>query len=248
MTDIAEGVAVLIDLMEQDEKKKCEYKPKKNEWKCNLAGDGGRLATNITKHCGIPKPAVPTSLAGVTTDVWPSQAHHLIPWQQLEKHPVAQWLSSDKGKLRDHNSYDVDHGNNGKFMPYASALTDWAGATKTKKRKIVEAVMSEAGIQLHQGPHSYKPYGVGEEGYKTRVGEDLVEINGNSMDHYSAQPPCKDCKDKEEAKKKAPRRNVVRFMDKASTLLEGDINAGKIYVSRRAAEFVEAGGVLGGDA
>ncbi|HUK20257.1 MAG TPA: AHH domain-containing protein [Gemmatimonadales bacterium] len=250
MTETVEGIAALVDMMEEDEK--CKYKPDEHDWTCTLDGDPTRLARNITKHRSIKKPRVVITLASVSDDVWPSQAHHLIPWQQLQKHAVTQWLSDAPSKapkkLLKPNGYSVDHGNNGKFMPYASDLTDWSGATKTKKRKIVEKLMSIVGIQLHQGPHSYKPYGVGEEGYKTRVGEYLAKIHNNSVDHYAAKPPCTDCKDKSKGGKQSPRRNVVDYMDKASEGLEGDIDGGRIYVSRRAADFVEAGGALGDDA
>ena len=239
---MCEGVAMLVELMVKETV--CEHKPEAQKWVCKLDGESTRLAGNITDHKDIPKPSVPARLSGVTSDSWPSQAHHLIPWQQLLKHPVTQWLAKKKQKLRGDNDYSVDHGNNGKFMPYASDLREWSGANTDRKRAIVEAVMTAAGIQLHQGPHSYKPYGVGEDGYKTRVGEYLDAIKANSHDHFSAKPPCEDCKNKADGKKLPPRRNVVRYMDGASKFIEGDIDTGKIFVSRRAAEFVAAGGVL----
>lgn len=244
MTQVGESVTVAL-IIDSNEQVKCEFQPPEYTWKCTLDGDSGRLAQNITTHRGVAKPGVPAKLADVTNDRWPSQAHHLIPWQQLEDHQVTQWLTKDKGKLYSHNGYSVDHGKNGKFMPYVSDLPEWSGASTARKREIAEEVMGRARIQLHQGPHSYKPYGVGEEGYKTRVEEYLAKIHKTARDHYAAEPPCEDCKSKSQAGKFPPRRNAVRAMDQASLNLELDINAGRIFVSRRAAEFVAAGGAVG---
>jgi A nuclease family of the HNH/ENDO VII superfamily with conserved AHH len=246
MAEMSEGVAALLDLMEEDVK--CEFKPKDETWTCILEGDADRLGRNIKKHREIKKPQVPKTLADVSSDSWPSQAHHLIPWQQLDKHPVIQWLAESKQKLLKDTYYSVDHGRNGKFMPYASDLPEWSSSSAAKKRKIAEKVMQKAGIQLHQGPHSYKPYGVGEEGYKTRVAEYLDAIHDDSGDHYVSDPPCKDCKAKSKGGKRSPRANVVRYMDAASGFIETDINVGRVFVSRRAADFVEAGGLVGDDA
>jgi hypothetical protein len=244
MTEVGEGVAVVVATMEQPQK--CQYEPPDTDWKCKLEGSSESLAHNITDHCGIVKPSTPASVQDVSSSSWPCQAHHLIPWQQLKSHPVTQWVAQSPpeaaGKLLKDNDYSVDHGNNGKFMPYASALTEWSTASATQKRKLVEAVMGAAGIQLHQGPHSYKSYGVGESGYKTRVKEYLDRINANSLDHAEE---CPECKEKSQADQVPPRRNVVTFLDKVSERLEVDINLARIFVSRRAAEFVAAGGVTG---
>ena len=55
-------------------------------------------------------------------------------------------------------------------MPYASALSDWSGASDTKKEAISNAVMKAAGIQLHQGAHSYEPYNDGQEAIQDASG------------------------------------------------------------------------------
>ncbi len=246
MTEVGEGVAVVVAAMQEPQK--CQYEPANTSWKCKLAGSSESLAKNLTDHCGILKPSTPTSVKDVSSTSWPCQAHHLIPWQQLQSHPVTQWVAQSPpevaGKVLKDNDYSVDHGNNGKFMPYASSLAEWGTATTAQKRKLVEAVMGAAGIQLHQGPHSYKSYGVGESGYKTRVKEYLDRIHANSLDHIQVAK-CQDCQSKSQDGKVPPRRNVVTFLDKASERLEVDINLGRVFVSRRAAEFVAAGGVVG---
>jgi hypothetical protein len=244
VTQVGEGVVVVVALMQQPQK--CEYKPPNTNWKCKLEGSSESLSKNITDHCYVVKPATPTSVTGVSSRSWPCQAHHLIPWQQLQKHDVTQWVAMSPpkapAKLLADSNYSVDYGNNGKFMPYASSLSEWSTANTAKKRQLVEAVMSAAGIQLHQGPHSYKSYGVGEDGYKTRVAEYLDRINMNGLDHIQV---CEDCKAKSSDGKVPPRLNIVDFLDKASERLEVDINLGRVFVSRRAAEFVAAGGVVG---
>lgn len=247
MTEIAEGIAILLEFMEKDAEQKCEYQPKNTSWKCKLDGDSGSLRQNLWDHCGVPEPEQITSVSQLGSRAWPSQAHHLIPWQQLKKHEVTQWLSANPPKgekvLYADNDYSVDHGNNGKFMPYSSALAEWGSASSKEKERLSRKVMREAGIQLHQGPHSFKGYGVGEAGYKTRVAEYLARIHGNSVSHYTP-PECQDCKGKKQAGLVPPRRNVVRYMDKASERLEIDINTGRIFVSRRAAGFAADGGIL----
>jgi A nuclease family of the HNH/ENDO VII superfamily with conserved AHH len=244
MTEVGEGVAVVVATMEQPQK--CEFKPDETTWTCKLDGDSDLLGKNLTRHCGVVKPSVPKTVKDVSSSCWPCQAHHLIPWQQLEKHPVTQWVakSPPKGasKVLDDTRYSVDHGKNGKFMPDCWRLEEWAGATEAGKRKVAEAVMGAVGIQLHQSAHSYKSYGVGEAGYKTRVAEYLDRINANALDHIKI---CPECREKSQDGKVPPRDNVVVFLDKTSERLEVDINLGRIFVSRRAAEFVAAGGVTG---
>jgi len=244
MTEVAEGIAVLVAAMNLDQK--CEHKPPDAKWQANLEGNSDHLTDNLWRDRGVPKPTTPLSVKQVSSRVWPSQAQHLIPWTQLKKHPVTQWLKetppAGSSVLWADNDYSVNHGNNGKFMPYASGLTEWDGANAVEKEELVNTVMRAAGIQLHQGPHSSKHYGVGEDGYKSRVAEYLQRIHDNSLKHC---PPCKDCEGKKQATKLPPRRNVVRFVDLASERLEIDINMGRIFVSRRAAAFVAGGGVTG---
>src|SRR2546425_2870789 len=144
------------------------------------------------------------------------------------------------------NDYCVDDWQNGKFMPYASMLPEWSATSSTTERlRLRRIVMEKAQMQLHQGPHSFKAYVAGGTGYKSRVDEYLKAITNNSIGHYKAEPPCPDCKSKEQAGYVAPRRNVVRFVHKASERLEIDINIGKIFVSRHAAEYAAAGGAMG---
>lgn len=251
MAEIGEGVALLVELMEQPQK--CGYEPPQTQWRCKLDGDSGSLTQNLKDHCGIVQPVTPASVNDVTPRRWPSQAHHLIPWQQLRKHPVTQWLAESPpkaaGKVLKDNDYSVDHGKNGKFMPYASSLAEWPSANTDMRRKLSETVMAAAGIQLHQGPHSYKSYGVGEDGYKSRVAEYLQRIHESAIDHAwvddggKAVILCEECHAKSRNGKVPPRRNVVDFMDMASTRLEVDINTARVFVSRRAAAFVASGGV-----
>lgn len=247
MTQMGEGVAFLAREVEREQE--CEHPDEKVVWKCKLDGKSSSLEKNLWDHCGVPKPANVPSVKLVTYSSWPSQAHHLIPWQQLRKHPITQWLAEKPPKaparLWADNDYSVDHGMNGKFMPYVAALAEWKHANGAEKQELAEVVMGAAGIQLHQGPHSYKEYGVGEAGYKTRVAEYLQYIHRETLNHYHGPPACEDCAEKAQAKKLPPRRNVVRFVDRASSRLEIDINMGRIFVSRRAASFAGDGGVMG---
>jgi len=248
MTEIAEGVAVVIQMMEA--KQSCEFKPPgPPEWVCDLNGDAARLGANLSQV--VPRPLPCASEADLSLECWPYQTHHLIPWQQLESHAVTQWLAKSptgKGvpkKMYADNDYCVDDWHNGKFMPYASMLPEWQAATSASERlRLRRVVMEKAQMQLHQGPHSFKAYAAGEAGYKTRVAEYLKAITNHCGGHYTQEPPCPDCKSKEQAGKVAPRRNVARFVHKASERLEIDINTGKIFVSRHAAEYAAAGGVM----
>ena len=103
--------------------------------------------------------------------------------------------------------------------------------------------MGLANIQLHQGRHSSSNrYGVGEAPYKERVKHYLKKIKNSAVSHYAGVRPCSDCKSKQQANKYPPRENIVRYIDKASYCIELDINKSRIFVSRIAAEFAEAGG------
>lgn len=227
---------------------KCELKPPgPPQWVCDLAGDATRLGRNLSEY--VPEPLPCPSEASLSLGCWPYQTHHLIPWQQLAKHPVTQWLKETPEKgipqmMYGDTDYCVDSWENGKYMPYASILPEWQGASTKEKLRLRRIVMEKAQMQLHQGPHSFKAYVAGEEGYKTRVDKYLKEVIRDASGHYKKDPPCPDCKDKKQAGKVAPRRNVVRMVHGVSQKLEIDIIKGKIFVSRQAAEYAAVGGVM----
>lgn len=248
MTEVGEGVAIVAAYIAED--KKCEYEPPNTNWTCKLDGDGGRLANGL-EAIGVPKPPTPTKIEDVSYTCWPAQAHHLIPWQALAKHQVTQWLAKTPpkkagvpGKVIKDTDYNVDHGNNGKFMPDSMHLPGWKTASAAKKTELSKMVMGAAGIQLHQGRHTATKYGNAEAGYHTRVKEYLAKIDLLSLEHITVTQ-CKDCKDKIEDGKVPPRANTIRYLDKASERLEVDINLRRIFVSRRAADFDLGGGVTG---
>jgi len=164
----------------------------------------------------------------------------LIPHLQLKDHPVSKWLKESSFLYAD-TKYNVDHSNNGKWMPYASSLPEWT--TTTDKKTLMFKVMRLANIQLHQSRHSSgNAYGVGEAPYKQRVAEYLDKIRSNSVSHYAGNPKCDDCDGEKQSGKYPPRNNTVRHVDKASSCIEKDIIECRIFVSRIAAEFAEAGG------
>lgn len=239
MTQIGEGVAIFQVVIDEDDK--CQYKPEDQDWLANLNGSGEALA----QHLGTKPYAA--SEADLSATAWPSQAHHLIPHLTLKSHPLAQWLKSSDMLFAD-TYYNVDHENNGKWMPYASGLPEWVrGATnrtdRERNRALMFKVMSLARIQLHQGRHSSSNrYGVGEAPYKERVKQYLKKIKNNAVSHYAGKNACNDCKSKKFNDKFPPRDNLVRYVDKASELVEKDINQCRIFVSRIAAEFAETGG------
>lgn len=243
MTQIALPTAFVTFV---DEKVKCDYKPKNEKWRANLTGSGTALATQLEKKQAKPEAGSESELSA---SKWPSQAHHLIPHKTLNDHDASGWLNKSKSgsQLYADTKYNVDHRNNGKWMPYASSLPEWVtGATNTadraSNRKLMIKVMRLAKIQMHQGRHSTKnKYGVGKMGYKERVKQYLDKIDNNGVSHYTGQNACEDCI--EHKGKYPPRDNSVRYVDKASKFIEEDIKACTIFVSRIAAEFVAAGGI-----
>ncbi|MCF6324271.1 MAG: AHH domain-containing protein [Gammaproteobacteria bacterium] len=236
----------LVALMEND--KKCEYKPEKEKWRANISGSGTKLALQLSIKQAKP---VADKESQLSSSHWPSQAHHLIPHVMLNEHKVSDWLNESKkgSKLFADTKYNVDHRNNGKWMPYASSLPEWkTGATKKADRAsnkvLMFKVMQLAKIQMHQGRHSASnKYGIGEVPYKKRVSQYLDKIENNAASHFSGKRACEDCKGKKLDGKYPPRDNSVRYVDKASKLIEKDIKDCKIFVSRIAAEFIEAGGI-----
>lgn len=237
------GEAVLVAMLSSDEKDgKCEFKPDQTDWKANLDGDAGRLGSSLGNQ-----PTRAAREADLSSSCWPSQAHHLIPHLTLKNHRVAQWLK-DGSIIFGDTRYDVDHRNNGKWMPYASSLAEWHTAASSaahvaSNRSLMFKVMQLAQIQMHQGKHSgSNNYGIGECAYKECVKKYLDKIANHAVSHYKKDPPCEDCKGKKQAGKLPPRDNMVRYVDKASDLLEQDINSCRVFVSRIAAEFAQNGG------
>lgn len=234
MTQVGEGIAILVNAMEKDEK--CDFKPEATAWQANLDGSGTKLGNALGDK---PNANSESELSGSN---WPSQAHHLIPHKTLVKHQVADWLKKDK-QIYDDTKYNVDHQNNGKWMPYASSLPEWTSASPVAKRELMFKIMRLAKIQMHQGKHSESNrYGIGEMPYKARVKQYLDKINNNAQSHYKGPRACEDCKGKKQANKCPPRNNTVTYVDKASRLINKDIDSCKIFVSRIAAEFAQTGG------
>ncbi len=216
----------------------CDHSAPKTGWRCVLQGKtASHLVENISRDRKIKRPTWPApngsnSLADVSRSkrTWPHEAHHLIPWQQLKKHPVRQFLKKGSKLLVDAN-YSVNHGNNGKFMPYASDLRDWKGSEKVKAQVAFE-VMDEVGVQLHQSRHSFQSFDGGVTvGYKSRVKELLDAIRRTENRHRDG---CQECARKSDDGKLPPRRQMTRKVDGVSQKLEGEINRGLIFVSRRA--------------
>lgn len=239
--EIKEAVAAVAAV----DKPNCTHKPEEVDWKCQLAGaTTGHLTDNIERDRKSEKKIRPTwpppsgkeSLAECRPAVFPHQAHHLIPWKQLENHRTSTLLAKTRPKLGQqiiHDAhYSVNHGNNGKFMPYASDLPEWKVASVVNKARIAEDLMNAVGIQLHQSRHSRTRYDGAEEGYKARVDEYLNRIHCSAWTHMEL---CNDCKAKRERKFWPPRAEVVAGVDGVSRLLEADIDQQKIFVSQRAA-------------
>jgi hypothetical protein len=236
VTEVGENVAVLVGEMRN--KEECDYKPEDTKWRCNLSGNSTALGSSLGNKPNASRESE------LSSGSWPSQAHHLIPHKQLAAHQVAKWLKKGTILYAD-TRYDVDHRKNGKWMPYASGLAEWSRAGVRKKRELMFKLMGLSGIQLHQGRHSANPYGTGELGYKERVSQYLDKIRNHAVSHYVGPPACTDCSSKKDAKKYPPRDNTVRHLDRASGLIEKDIDECLIFVSRIAAEFAEAGGFDG---
>ena len=119
MTQVTLKVTPLEKVMIEDVK--CDYKPEDTPWKANLAGNSETLGNNLGN-----KPNA-GSVAELSRTQWPSQAHHLIPHLTLKDHAVAKWLKEGSILFAD-TKYNVDHENNGKWMPYASSLPEWQNA------------------------------------------------------------------------------------------------------------------------
>jgi hypothetical protein len=233
------GEAVLVGFIAADDNKaKCDFKPDQTNWTANLSGSSEALAASLGN-----KPHAANE-AALSATAWPSQAHHLIPHLTLIDHPVAEWLKSGgSSELWGDTKYNVDHRNNGKWLPYAADMPEWQTNSASDNRKLLFKLMRLSGLQIHQGPHSgLNNYQAGEMPYKACVKKYLDKINQNANSHYKKTPPCTDCKP-DGKKKLPPRDNTVRFVDQASAVLWQDIAAARIFVSRIAAEFVLTGGV-----
>lgn len=134
-------------------------------------------------------------------------------------------------------------------MPYAHRLEEWITGVKkkedrTRNKELMYDVMRAANIQMHQGSHSYKRFGVGEEGYLERVDQYLDKIKENAVSHFAGVFKCEDCSSKKQKGKYPPRVNTIRYFDKASELIEIDINKCRIFVSEAASKFHEEIGFI----
>jgi hypothetical protein len=238
MTNLQAGVLFGMVDADSGSKSACDHTDDKSGWRCNLEGKtAGALIDNIERDRSKAKPVWPppggtNSVHDATKTNWPSEAHHLIPWQMIAGragHKVKQYLKRGTYLIADAN-YSINHGNNGKFMPFASDLKEWKG-TESVKAKVAFDLMDRVGIQLHQSRHSYESYGGNTEGYKTIVTELLDTIRLSESRH---RDKCEECKTKADDKKFPPRKQMTHKMDKVSKSLETQIGRGKIFVSRRA--------------
>jgi len=121
-----------------------------------VKGDGGKLGDNLGN-----KPNA-SCVDELSSTAYPSQAHHLIPNARLNPaatgakkdppHPVHELLIKGDYLYAD-TDYDINHKNNGKWMPYAHALNEWI-AKATKKNDIAhnKALMF---MPLHLTQHDF---------------------------------------------------------------------------------------------
>lgn len=236
------GEAILIAFLKSDnEKAKCAFKPDETTWKANLQGKSSRLRVSLKDN----EPTRPASKADLSSSVFHAQAHHLIPHDHLREHAVHHWLQKGDAITGD-TRYDVDHRNNGVWLPYAYHLPEWipmaqawqdaTGAKLQANGDLKHEVMRKTRRQLHQGSHSEtEDYGAGDAAYHEQVSKYLDKIRNNAASHYKLSPPCPDCEPKKDGKKLPPRDNTVRHVDKASAMLLRDIRRNRIFVSEAAA-------------
>lgn len=239
MTEV--GEAVLVAFLKKQDKLKCDFKPANENWTANLEGNSTTLAGNLDK---IQKKPEASRESELSEEDWPSQAHHLIPHLTLARHSVAGWLKKAGDSIMWGDTfYNVDHENNGRWLPYASALPEWQTANAKGKQRLRAKVMRLSGLQYHTSSHSKKnDYGVGEQPYQVCVTKYLDKVENNAVSHYRKKPKCEDCKDNSNNGEVPPRANTVRFVDRVSDLLWDDIRESRIFVSRFAAEFAECEG------
>jgi hypothetical protein len=242
MTEAAESVffSPLKDVKVGESK--CDHQQPKTGWRCVLEGKTrGGLIENLLRDRSIAEPVWPPATGSNSVEyirkgspgTWPHEAHHLIPWQQLRDHSVKTYLSKRArgSKLLADANYSVNHGNNGKFLPFVSDLKEWKAARAQGKQQLAERVMNKLGLQLHQGKHSSSSFGGGKKGYKARVKELLDKVRDSEVSHLTS---CKACEDKAEGKKYPPREQMTRKIDRVSERLEREIDSGDVFVSRRA--------------
>lgn len=228
--EIKEGVATLATFVHEDQEE-CSYEPEATTWKANLDGDSKTLGRRLRN-----KPDA-SRKAELSATNWPSQAHHIIPHDQLAKHGMKNWLKKGTMLWAD-TQYDVDHANNGMWMPFASKLPEWKTGSAEERRELMLEIMRLAKLQIHQGRHSMKnAYGIGIAPYKARVASYLDKIRDATLSHYAGERPCKDCQGKAKAGRFPPRNNTVVLVDMASGHLEREIRNGSIFVSKIAAEL-----------
>jgi hypothetical protein len=242
--EMGEGISALNKTISELQ---CGHNANKEGWKCVLEGKtDSHLTTNITRDRNIDRPSWPPATGKKTIDncdrsTFPHQSHHLIPWKTLRKHPMVIFIAENPPEgtgtktIWKDNNYSINHGNNGKFMPYASDLEEWALAGgESAKQELAEKLMDKLGIQLHQSKHgTIRAEGV-EQQYKDQVKEYLGLIHDHALTHPST---CEECISKKKDDLWPPREGLANLLDMASRLLENDIDTNRIFVSKYAAKW-----------
>ena len=121
----------------------CDHSAPKTGWRCVLQGKtASHLVENISRDRKIKRPTWPApngsnSLADVSRSkrTWPHEAHHLIPWQQLKKHPVRQFLKKGSKLLVDAN-YSVVVKAPKTILPAASAYGGIHADLRARAREL----------------------------------------------------------------------------------------------------------------
>jgi hypothetical protein len=250
----------------------CKKKPATASWKARISKvgtndscDPDRLYQHMSAQADAvnEQPGPDAFVAKKKMSTWrladcdegqfPMQAHHLIPKNHLPKHDVCAFLAKKAKhglpfKLKNDAPYSNDHENNGYCLPYASALSEWQGASADKKSQTAFVLMGLTGRQLHQGSHREHQYtpetDAAEEddddpgsdhsqspGYLAAVDELLDLVLMHEFSHVMVCSVCKADDDKPDI---LPRKAVARHMDQASLILKVLMDAQRIFVSKRA--------------
>jgi hypothetical protein len=187
VTEIAEAVNVLVDMVKNKDEKYCKHKESpRDDWKCCISGlappepTPARLLASLEKHKPdevpdkdlLDKKKGKWDIKSCSPAAFPFQAHHLIPKKHLPTHRVCTWLAHKQNEnalpeyqIEHNNNYNTDHANNGYCMPFVSTTYQWdaAGDDETKQKDAAFMMMDQTHIQLHQGSHSYTQFGEEED-------------------------------------------------------------------------------------
>lgn len=132
-----------------------------------------------------PQPQPTPIFSDAQHGAYSCEAHHAISGNQAMKgHPIEEWISAEKGKIKKDTGYSINNSDNGVWLPSVPEKYKgggWGTLKYNDKLTIARRPMEAGKGQFHKGPHDITdpedPFGVYHKSYMDELKRLLTDLH-----------------------------------------------------------------------